>query len=58
MVFQTMQNAYQHVSAFKLNCSTEFGSLELNVCLHDVNDKTDIQQLLALKYFEINILYN
>ena len=39
----------QQVNAFKFNCSTKFDNLELIVCLYDVNDKTDIQQLLALK---------
>ena len=39
-------NALNPVNAFKFNCSTEFGSLELIVCFHEVNDVTDIQHVL------------
>ena len=47
----------RHIS-FKFNCSTEFGSLELIVCLHDVNNEADTQQLLALKSFEFDLDLN
>ena len=51
-------NALNPVNAFKFNCSTEFGSLELIVCFHEVNDDTDIQHVLSLKCFEVNLDLN
>ena len=51
-------NALNPVNAFKFNCSTEFGSLELIVCFHEVNDDTDIQHVLSLKCFEVYLDLN
>ena len=50
--------AQKFQGAFKFNCSTEFGSLELIVCFHEVNDDTDIQHVLSLNFFEVNLGLN